>query len=951
MLNPILLELATQRIKSAGELKGPHQPPGYRMAAGEVSRCASCKNFVQGHCKKFKVAVDSNFVCDEWEGADMHLPAPAAISPGAGVIGGAVPIAAGAGTDTDIKMSSDNYITPQIDQGPVTAAPIKSDKREGAMPTDQVEQTKKPLDVNNNPKATAQIFGMQAKAAALIQKAAQGAGGGGASGGASPGNGSTGISAPSGYGDDPSPQQIHQLQVGFPSGSRRRKRKHLEEAIKSANLLANSMIGTANLNPPAGKSMPNVAQAVQAPMAKPLVGAQPGDPSFNPGPPTGPRGTTSQPIGQQSQAQPQDPNQTQQQGGGVFTQTVPTPPVDVGVPKMAGSLPMDVLADIAARVKIASDAPPAPPKPKEPVQPAALSRPKLPRPTIKTARMSKKLLAGRGDLFTNSQGGESNGQVKDRSDQVVNHENQSGNINSVSNQVNGYQDKLAAEKAPPGASVTVETTYGNMTPYQHIRYQHTKLAAIAFGTQPDQLAIDLTGQADQSSLLGPGALTRAPATARGMQERLLGRGKSTRPSPSSGDLMRGFDPMSIAKGRQATSNARVALDIAQPPPGSAFQPARFKTLLQIASTGDNRAYGQLSAMMKSLEETNQDPVLLRMAQMRMRDLEMQHPHFTKVSMALRLGDIAAKMLVKSAVIPLQSDMDNPQPTAAPPGALAAPATGAPRSNWFARQGSRSAAGATPPSALTMPTMPSVMRPWSWFGQQGTPQADPEWQRKQDEWKQPSEQQQEEWLKTQQPQQSEQPQPQPQPQQEQPQQQPQPQLPTMIPPHLVRNPRFRQFMRHRQEQQFAQTPEGQAYQQWKQPKLTAAAQAAQEELRLNPGLARRPDERGETGFTSWQSRMRDLRAKGLNTAPAQQPAQAAVAPAAPPAPPAAGGMPGGMVGRKAAPPTPTPTVGTPPAPPKNVGGAPPASGQGKGGTPVVARPATNPGQGSNQTPYS
>lgn len=204
------------------------------------------------------------------------------------------------------------------------------------------------------------------------------------------------------------------------------------------------------------------------------------------------------------------------------------------------------------------------------------------------------------------------------------------------------------------------------------------------------------------------------------------------------------------------------------------------------------------------------------------------------------------------------------------------------------------------------------------------------------------------------------------------------------------------MRHRQEQQFAQTPEGQAYQQWRQPKLTAAAQAAKEELSLNPGLSRRPDERGEAGFTSWQSRMRDLRSEGLNTTPpqssaqevaaqrgtmrqltnpgltrreagsaarqayidnlrakgpstvpAQQPAQAA----SPPATPAAGGMPGGTLGRKAALPTPAPTIGTTPIQPKNAGGAPPASGQGKGGTPVVARPATNPGQGSNQTPYS
>src|SRR5947209_2134254 len=53
----------------------PQPPPNYRPAPGQINKCSDCKYFTgtTGRCDKFQTQVDSNFVCDAWEGRQSQM--------------------------------------------------------------------------------------------------------------------------------------------------------------------------------------------------------------------------------------------------------------------------------------------------------------------------------------------------------------------------------------------------------------------------------------------------------------------------------------------------------------------------------------------------------------------------------------------------------------------------------------------------------------------------------------------------------------------------------------------------------------------------------------------------------------------------------------------------------------------------------------------------------------
>lgn len=72
-LNPILYQLAVKSAIRTDE--GPIQPPGYRLATGEIARCASCRHYEgqTSFCQKFNIGVDQNAVCDEYDQMSMDM--------------------------------------------------------------------------------------------------------------------------------------------------------------------------------------------------------------------------------------------------------------------------------------------------------------------------------------------------------------------------------------------------------------------------------------------------------------------------------------------------------------------------------------------------------------------------------------------------------------------------------------------------------------------------------------------------------------------------------------------------------------------------------------------------------------------------------------------------------------------------------------------------------------
>lgn len=634
MLNPILLELALTK-SSADKKNSPQQPPNYRLAFGEVNKCASCKNFVQGHCKKFNIGVEPDGVCDAFEPKDMQLPPPVAISPGAGVTDVAAPIAAGMGTE--VKMSSDgkDSIAPMIDHGPVVAAPLKhdNDRASSGSPNPSLDESVKNQDrrpheymeeaegdVNNNPRATATLFGVAAKAA----------------------------------------------------GARR--------TIKRA-AMPNPTINPAGLQPKMPHVMQNAAQGVTLPQARPLVGAQPGDPSMNPGPPAGPKGTPSTPPPQGSQAAPSDPGAQQaapqppapqaqpafkpsplvalygqEPSVSTYAKFVPPAPLPDNMGKMAVQLPIESLAAVAAAVKMAANEPLAPSKPKAPTPPVPPSRPKVLKPPMpKKASVLQIRQAGTGTA-QDADMCKSSAQQISKSPEVV-----SGAAVVTITKSGCHITKSSSHKNKVTPTLLPDVSDAHdLQKAASRKGLWRKVAAMTMASTPfDPLSHDLTSHADPKSLLSRGGLGAPTTEQHDMMNRLVGPGhhpgiRGRDPGRSSGYL----DPATLSQVRDATAGARTAMDVGSAPAAkSFFDPERFQTLAQMASVGDSRAYAQMQQMTDALNETVSDPYTARMARIRMQDLALQHPQFNKTSMAGRLGRLASRnLLTKSAQEPQQQGM-------------------------------------------------------------------------------------------------------------------------------------------------------------------------------------------------------------------------------------------------------------------------------------------------------
>ena len=501
------------------------------------------------------------------------------------------------------------------------------------------------------------------------------------------------------------------------------------KATKSANLpvpMSTPTISPTDLMPKGISAMPNAAQGVTLPPSRPLVAAQPGDPSFTVKAPEGPKGLpntgsaqggqtapTPPPAGQPPPQQPapqatpgafkpsplvtlygNDPNAPDVQTYAKFVPPAP-PPNDVGQPKTAGELPMDSLADIAARYKIASMNAIKPSKPSIPVPPVQPKPPVIKKPS-KPAKLASDRQVKHGD----TQGGHGGHQVDAMSQQVEAWGNQvktaddqvdttSQQVDAMSQQVDatsyqvkacgnqvktaddqvdamsqqvkawGNQVKTADDQVdtntPHGLSVTV-TTMPIFRPKSIPTHMFGKIANMLSYAQPfDPLSYDLTTGADPMSVMTHGNVGQFTHGNHDITDHAIGRGhhpgiRGRDPGRSTGYL----DPSTRRQVRNAIASSRIALDIASPPIArSFFDHDRFKTLAQMASVGDHRAYSQMKQMTDALNETNQDPYTARMAKLRMDDLELQNPGLGKIAQVIDLAVTSKKILGmnKSALDP------------------------------------------------------------------------------------------------------------------------------------------------------------------------------------------------------------------------------------------------------------------------------------------------------------